>query len=72
VTVESESDPRGIIGMTDGVPAGPLQLVTHIRVRPGDTDPATVREIVDWALAHSPVADAMARRVPNQVNVEIG
>jgi uncharacterized OsmC-like protein len=61
VTVESESDPRGVVGMTDDAPAGPLQLVTHIRVEAGNNDPSKVREVVDWALAHSPVADAMAR-----------
>jgi uncharacterized OsmC-like protein len=71
VTVKSESDPRGVVGMTDDAPAGPLQLVTHIRVEAGNNAPSKVQEVVDWALAHSPVADAMARNVPNKVHLEI-
>jgi len=71
VTVESESDPRGIVGLAGDAPAGPLQLVTHIRVKATGTDQTRVREVVDWALAHSPVADAMSRQVPNDVRLEI-
>ena len=70
VNVESESDARGILGL-DEASAGPAQLLTHIRIKAAGIDRAKVQEIVDWALAHSPVADAMQRNVPNRVDLQV-
>lgn len=70
VSVESETDSRGLLGMDDSVPAGPLSVVTRVRIGAAGVDSAQLREIVDWALAHSPVADALKRSVSLRVEVE--
>jgi uncharacterized OsmC-like protein len=73
VTVDSESDDRGILGIDDTVPAGPVSL--RIAVRIGATDGAgrnALVEIVHWAVAHCPVSDAASRAVPMRVDVETG
>ncbi len=70
VTVDGESDDRGLLGIDNDIPAGPLH--TRVRVRIGATgvDPDKLREIVDWADRHSPVGDATRRAVPTTVDVE--
>jgi uncharacterized OsmC-like protein len=70
VTVDSESDDRGLLGMDDGIPAGPLSVRTHIRIGADGVAPERLREIVAWAEAHSPVGDAIRRAVPSRVEVE--
>src|SRR3954452_3518195 len=67
VTVDSESDDRGILGMDDSVPAGPLR--TSVRVRVGsvsvdDEDDDVWDAIIAWAVEHCPVTDAVRRAVP--------
>jgi uncharacterized OsmC-like protein len=54
VTVESDSDLRGILGMDERVSAahGPVRIAVKIS---GDADARALREIVAWAEAHSPV-----------------
>ena len=75
VTVDSESDDYGILGLSDDVPAGPLstRIIVRIAAAPpaGVTanTPAQLREIVDWAVAHCPVVDAVRRAVP--INLEV-
>ena len=54
VTVESDSDLRGILGLDDAIPAGHVVVRTVVRIR-GDAPPQTLRDIVSWADAHSPV-----------------
>ena len=71
VTVESESDDRGLLGMDDAVPAGPLSVRTCIRIGADGVEPERLREIVHWAEAHSPVGDALKRAVPSKTEVEI-
>lgn len=72
VTIDSESDDRGILGIDDGVPAGPLSVRTHVRVAAQDTDERTLRDLVDWAIAHCPVCDATKRAVPVSIGVDVG
>ncbi len=71
VTVESESDDRGLLGMDDAIPAGPLSARTRIRIGADGVEPERLREIVQWAEAHSPVGDAINRAVPMKVEVEV-
>jgi uncharacterized OsmC-like protein len=71
VTVESESDDRGFLGMDDAIPAGPLSVRTRIRIGADGVEPERLREIVHWAEAHSPVGDALTRAVPMKVEVEV-
>jgi uncharacterized OsmC-like protein len=70
VTVDSESDDRGLLGMDDGIPAGPLSSRIRVRIAAAGVDPQRVRELVEWADHHSPVTDAIRRAVPTTVEVE--
>ncbi|NKX55728.1 OsmC family protein [Arthrobacter mobilis] len=72
VTVDSESDDRGILGLDDGMPAGPLAARVVVRVASAGADEAAVRGIVAWAAAHCPVDDAVRRPVPVELEVETG
>jgi uncharacterized OsmC-like protein len=70
VSVDSESDDRGILGMDDAIPAGPLSTRVVVVV-----DAADHREELDglvrWAVAHCPVTDAVLRAVPLEVEVTV-
>lgn len=63
VTVSGRSDNRGLLGIADadGVPAGPLEMRLNVRIAAEGVPAQTLREIVEWAQAHSPVGDALRR-----------
>lgn len=71
VTVESDSDDRGVFGAGEGVPAGPLETRVSIVIGADAASPEQLREIVAYALAHSPVGSAMSRanRVTESVTI---
>ncbi len=71
VTVDGESDDRGLLGMDDSIPAGPLSVRTRVRIGAAGVAPDRLREIVEWAEAHSPVADAISRPVPKKIEIEV-
>ena len=71
VTVDSESDDRGLLGMDDTIPAGALSMRTRVRIGATSVAPEHLREIVEGAEAHSPVGDAVRRAVPSKTEVEI-
>jgi uncharacterized OsmC-like protein len=67
VTVDSESDDRGILGIDENVPSGPLHTRVRVRVREivvDDEDDNIWDAIVEWAVEHCPVTDAVRRAVP--------
>ncbi len=68
VVVDSESDDRGILGIDDAVPAGPLS--SRARVRIENLPAEQLDAIIRWAEAHCPVQDAVRRAIP--CTVEIG
>jgi uncharacterized OsmC-like protein len=70
VTVDSVSDDRGLLGMDDAIPAGPLSVRTRVRVGAEGTTLEQLQEIVEWADAHSPVGDALRRAVPAELEFE--
>jgi uncharacterized OsmC-like protein len=63
VTVDSESDFRGVLGVDDTVRPGPLAVRVRIRLAAGNATEDQLREIVRRAESHSPVGDALARAV---------
>ena len=71
VTVDSESDDRGLLGLDEEIPAGPYHMRTHIRIGTEGVPEEKLRSIIEWAEIHSPVADAISRAVPSTINVEI-
>ena len=70
VTVDSESDDRGILGLDPAIPAGPLRSRVRV-VAKGDASRQRLDEIVRWGIDHCPVCDAVKRAVPINVEVEI-
>ena len=69
VTVDSESDDRGILGIDESVPAGPISTRVAIRVASTSADRTAVEEVCRWAVDHCPVTDALRREVPLTVEV---
>ena len=68
VTVDSESDDRGILGLDVAIPAGALSVKVVARIE--GVGGADRRDLVDWAGAHCPVTDSIGRAV--SIEVEIG
>lgn len=70
VTVESRSDDRVMLGAVDGGFPGPLEMRVRVRIAADGVDDDALREIVAWALAHSPVGDAVMRAIPLTVEIQ--
>jgi uncharacterized OsmC-like protein len=69
VSVDSESDDRGMLGMDDTIPAGPLTGRVAVRLAADGVDPATLDEMARWGVEHCPVCNALERPVPITVEV---
>jgi uncharacterized OsmC-like protein len=63
VSVESDSDFRGVLGVDDSVNPGPLAIRTRFELAARDATEEQLREIVRRAEQHSPVRDAVVREV---------
>src|SRR5207253_10425851 len=64
VVVDSESDDRGILGIDDSVPAGPMSSRARVRIGRNDASPEQLAALVGWADAHCPAQDSVRRAVP--------
>src|SRR4051812_21222292 len=71
VTVDSETDFRGVLGVEDSVTAGPRSVRVCVELA-GDASEDQLREIVRRAEAHSPVRDAIVREVSMTTEVATG
>ena len=71
VTVDSDSDFRGILGVDDSVNPGPLRLRVRIQVAANNTTEDELREIVQRAESRSPVRDVVARAIPMTTEIAI-
>jgi uncharacterized OsmC-like protein len=69
VTVDSESDFRGVLGVDDSVDAGPRSVRVCIEVAAANATEDELREIVRRAEARSPVRDAIVREVSMATDV---
>ena len=69
VTVDSESDDRGILGVDDTIPAGALSIRVVVAVRGGAPGRDQVEELARWAVDHCPVTDTVRRAVPLEVRL---
>lgn len=69
VTVTSESDNRGMLGLEEKVSAGLQGMRIHVKISAPGTAARELEELVRWACAHSPVgcADLGAAQVDVQV-----
>jgi uncharacterized OsmC-like protein len=72
VSVESESDFRGILGVDPTVQPGPLAMRVGIRIAAADASDEQLRAIVERAESRSPVRDALARELPMNTEISIG
>ncbi len=63
VTVDSESDSRGVLGVGDGVPPGPLSVTVRIQLAAREATEEQLRELVRRLETRSPVGDALTRAV---------
>jgi uncharacterized OsmC-like protein len=63
VTVDSESDFRGVLGLDGDVHPGPRAVRVRIEVAAANTTDDQLRELVRRAEARSPVRDALVREV---------
>jgi len=71
VRVDSLSDDRGMLGLDDTQPAGPLNMKISVRIGAEGVSEEKLREIVAWAEKHSPVGEALTRVMPTDTIVEI-
>ena len=55
VTVETDSDLRGILGMDESVSAGHQAIRMNVKIGSPSASPEALRALVEWAEAHSPV-----------------
>ena len=69
VTVDSESDDRGILGLDDGIDAGALSVKVVVRFSGLDIGTEAREALARWALDHCPVTDSVARPVPIELEV---
>jgi len=71
VTVESEGDNRGILGMDDKVSAGYSELRMKVRIASSSATEAELRELTEFAEAHSPVGCTLERSPPQSLAVDV-
>ncbi len=64
VRVDSLSDDRGMLGMDDSKPAGPLNMKISIRIHAEGVSEEKLHEIAAWAEVHSPVGEPLTRVMP--------
>ena len=72
VSVDSESDFRGVLGVDPSVHAGPLSMRVTIRLAATDATDAELRAIVERAESLSAVQDALLREVPVTTEIVTG
>lgn len=69
VTVDSESDDRGILGLDPEVPAGALSMRVAANVRARSLDAEATAGLIRWAVDHCPVLDTVRRAVPIELTI---
>jgi uncharacterized OsmC-like protein len=72
VTVDSETDFRGILGVDDTIRPGPLAVRVRIELAAANATEDQLREVVQRAESRSPVRDALERAVPMTTEIVTG
>ena len=70
VTVESESDQRGLLGMDDKISSALAGWRTKVSIA-GDAPAQQLRDIVAWADTHSPVGCTIRQASPSALEIEL-
>ena len=71
VTVETESDMRGLLGLDESVSAGHSGVRMSVRIGSPSATPQALRELVQWAEAHSPVGCTIKDSPACQLEVQV-
>jgi uncharacterized OsmC-like protein len=71
VTVEGEGDNRGMLGLDDAISAGHSALRTSVRISAQDATSEQLKELVQWAAAHSPVGCTVRDTPSNTLSVVV-
>jgi len=71
VVMDSVDDDRGLFGIDKSVRAGSLSIRTRVTIGAKGINAQTLRDIVDYAVAHSPVADGCRAETPSTLEVTI-
>jgi uncharacterized OsmC-like protein len=69
VTIESDSDSRGLLGLDEKVSAGLTSLATRVKIGAADAPAEDLRELARWGDRHSPVA--CTTRMPPSFALEV-
>lgn len=70
VVVDSESDDRGILGMDEAVPAGPISTRILVSAR-ADGPEDRLRDVIERGTGRCPVYDATKRAVEVLLEIEV-
>ena len=71
VTVDTDSDLRGILGLDEKVSAGQSAVRMKVKIGAPGASPDALRELVNWAEAHSPVSCTLKRAPACSLDVEV-
>jgi uncharacterized OsmC-like protein len=71
VSVDSESDNRGMLGLDDRVSAGMSSIRARVKLSANGASPDQLRELATWGDAHSPVGCTVRNPPDFRVEVEI-
>lgn len=71
ITVGSRSDARGMLGLDDSVPAGPLDIDMQVEIAAEGQSEEALADLVAWADAHSPVGSALRRALDLRVDAKV-
>lgn len=69
VSVDSESDDRGILGLDSAIDAGALSMKVVARIRARGCTMDELEALARWAVEHCPVTDTVGRAVPIEIEV---
>ena len=71
VSIDTESDTRGIFGIQESIKVGPLNMRTRVRIGAEGVSEEKLHEIVKWNEKHSWCGSAICRSVPLETEIEI-
>jgi len=71
VVIGSISDDRGMLGVANGVDAGPSESSARVTISARQASAEKLQQVIEWAEAHSPVTDSLCRAVPHKLQVQI-
>ena len=71
VSIDTESDTRGIFGIQESIKVGPLNMRTRVRIGAEGVSEEKLHEIVKWNEKHSWCGNAICRSVPLETEIEI-